>query len=243
MPRRCTLVITLAFLGCATPGWASVAFVSRAAPNGASAASSSSLLTTAAVHTAGNTLVCAIHRQSGSAVSSVVDTASDTFSNAVSNFAVASDTDRIDIWYSTGIAGHASNVIQVTLGSASVYASVTCDQFTPSTYGASATGSGTSSGTMATASVTTTGSDSVIYAAYKNDGAVYTAGSGYVMTTYAVSGDATLYFMDEYHLVSASEVATASQAGGGGANWGAAAVSFNGVATSTATRGLLGVGR
>lgn len=228
----------------AVPGSPAIAFVNRAAPSGATASSASTLTTTAASHTTGNLVVCNIRRQNSSAVSTVTDTPNNTYIKIVDTFD-SGDSVWVDIWYAYNITGNAANVITVALGSASTYSSVVCYQF--SGVGATASfgvGVGTTgTGTAAsTGTITTTGADSVIVGSFFALNASWTAGTGYTLTSFAVSGDSNTYFADEYHLVSASEAATATLGSSGG--WGAVAVSFNAaVAASGQSLGLLGVGK
>lgn len=229
----------------ASQATASAAFVNRSAPSGATTASVSTLTTTATSQTTGNLVVCGVNRQTGSNVSTVTDTAGNSYGRIVNAFTIG--TALIDVWYAFNITGHASNVTTVALSSGSIYASVTCSQFsglgTSASFGANsnATGTGTA---ISSGSVTTTGSDSVIYAyAMNGNGANWTAGTGYALTFYAVAGDATNYYADEYHIVSASEAATAVLDASN--TWGIVAVSFN-VATAGSgapAQGLLGVGK
>lgn len=216
-----------------------IAFVNRSAPNGATASSASTLTTVATSHTTGNLVACIIRRQNTSAVSTVTDTASNTYIKIVDTFS-SGDGVWTDIWYAYDITGNASNVITVVLGSASTYSSVVCYQFSgvgaAASFGTSAGATGT--GTVAsTGTVTTTGSDSVIIGAFFALNASWTAGSGYTLTAFAVTGDVNTYFADEYHLVSASEAATAMLGSGG---WGAVAVSFNATTSSSSTIALTG---
>lgn len=215
-----------------------IAFVQRMAPNGATAAPASSVVTTAASTTTGNLLVVGIGRSQLANVSSVVDTAGNTWIQAINNSAYT--TNRTDIWYAYNITGNAANIVTVTFALATVYAHVACYEFSGfSTTDpldatvANVTGSGTS---ISTGTVSVAGSEDVIVAKIVADSNGMAAGSGYTLTDFAVSGDATKYFADEYKIVTASEAATATCSSGG---WGACAASFKIVTAASGWGGLL----
>lgn len=204
---------------------AAIAFVQRAAPNGATTSLAATAVTTAIATTTGDVLLCGIEGQSNT-ISSVTDTAGNTYLAAVSDYVFSNN--RLSIWYAYNITGNASNVTTVTYSSAQTYESVACYEF--SGFGASdpldGTATNNGSGTSVTSgSVSVTGSEDVIFAFGVTNAAGWVAGTGYSLTDYNVSGDATKYFAHEYHIVTASEAATATVTSAG---WAIVAAAFKG---------------
>jgi hypothetical protein len=84
--------------------------------------------------------------------------------------------------------------------------------------GGSGTGTSLDSGNIAIS-----GSSDVIVALFESDGATITTPGTYSLTTFNASGDANNYFADGYHIVTASEHATATATS---AAWYAVAAAF-----------------
>ncbi len=220
----------------------SIAHINRAAPNGATTANSTSLTTTAANHATGNFIVCHVNYQpGGSFVSSVTDTAGNTYYKALSNTIV--NANGHDIWYAYNIIGNASNIITAAIGGGgTIYGSIAADCFSGMgtvdplvsiTY--KETGDINLSPTaLATPTIEVGSTDALIYCAVNAGSTGLTAGTGYTLTSYAVSGDSNAYFGDQWKLVSANEAPNATCSAGGG-GWGINAVAFsaNGVKPST----------
>jgi hypothetical protein len=206
---------------------AALAAVSRAQGGGAS--STSTCTTPAQSHTAGNLLV-AVFSWRQNAFSSIANTAGDTWVQAGTQQTFG--THEVRMYYVNVTAGNGSDVVTVTLTGNSDYRSCVVreisGQATSSVLGstAAATGSSTAidSGNVSVAA------SSEIIVAFAIQAPTMTPGTGYTGTNFAVSGDATAYYLDEYHIVTASEHATAT---GPNAVWGIFAASFKDAAGGT----------
>lgn len=200
-----------------------LAFINRA-ENAVSASSLASAATAAASHTAGNLLIVSTSFQSTATSITVSDTAGNTYT-AVGTV-LAQGTNRHQLWYCNNCLGNAANQVTITtVGGNSTFLTVSVLQFsgqdTSSVLEAShpgATGSGTS---ISSGSVTVTAANAVIVAFMGAAGKGLGGGTGYTMNVFA--GASGAFFADEYHIVSASEAATATCGSG---TWGICAAAF-----------------
>lgn len=141
-----------------------VAYVNGASAVQGSVGTTDTLVTSAQNHVAGNALVVYILRHSGATISSINDTAGNTFTD--STFTSSVFDVRLDAYYVSNILGNASNQITVVLtGSISSWW-VVVDQYSGvATSSALRTGgTGSSNGTTATSSSFNTVSGDVISA-------------------------------------------------------------------------------
>lgn len=172
--------------------------------------------------------------------SSIANTAGDTWIQAGS--ALVNVTAEYRIYYVPSTAGHASDAVTVTLVNPSTYRVLVVHeisgQLTSGTLNTTATGTGTGTA-FATGSITVVASEEIIIAACAlstNGGPVIAGGSGYTLTNFGAVGDANMYYADEWHIVTASETATAT--GNISAQWGILAASFKTAAGASAPSGV-----
>lgn len=178
-----------------------------------------SLASDAVSHAAGNLLVVSVAwAQDGgfpSDITSVTDTAGDTFTSAAARFLWSGDN-YLQQWYCASTAGHAANVVTVAFSGAFGASSrgVSVVQISGAHASpADGAGSGSSaSGTVATGSITVSGNGMLVAIAV-NPFSGMSAGSGF---TGAVFADTTT-LLYEYKVVSASQTATAGTAVANGA--------------------------
>lgn len=206
-----------------------LAFVNRA-ENTVSASGVASASTAAASHTTGNLLVVFVSFQTIIGATSVTlsDTAGNTYT-AIGTL-LARGTNRLQLWYCANCTGNASNIVTATaVGGSAPELAVSVRQFSGAATSSvlegsppTATGSGTS---ISSGSVTVTASEAVIVAGMEADAKNFVAGTGYTLDTF--TGASGLFFADEYHIVTASEAATASCSSGA---WGICAAAFKAAA-------------
>ncbi len=205
-----------------------LAFVNRDQNTPAfSAASSAS--TAGISHSAGNLLVVYCFFTNGSGASSITlgDTAGNSYTAIGSPFTgITGNT--MQLHYKANCLGNASNVVTATVdaGTSGVFAlsvrqfsgAATTSVLEASPASANGTGTAASSG-----SVTVTATDAIIVAGLFADNDGITAGSGYSADSFDISPTAGSLFADEYHIVTASESATATVTF---SNWGVVAAAF-----------------
>lgn len=189
-----------------------LAFVSRA--NTPTHATGTSVASPAQSHTTGNLLVVCIQAQSGgTALSSVTDTAGNTYTKTTSSPVNNGGGVNYDyIYYAKNVTGNASNIITATWAVSYNYLAIAVYEFsgadTTAPFVTDSTGSGASTN-MTTGTLSLGGVSCVIVAIMENDSAnVTAAGTGY---TKAITDDGG-YIVDEYHITSTDEAATATQA-------------------------------
>jgi hypothetical protein len=189
-----------------------IAFVSR--KQGGNAGISTTVSTGAQSHTAGNLLVLLVQWQTV-AVPTIANTAGDTWTVAGST--LSSSVNRCGIWYAKNCVGNASDdvtatfPIQTTYRTATVFEFSGCDLTAP--LDAAPNGSTGNSTAISSSSVTVSASEDVICMFCEAD-ADTISNATYNITNFAVTGDATKYFADGYHIVTASEAASATCASG-----------------------------
>jgi hypothetical protein len=205
-----------------------LAFVNRA-QNTVTSAPLSAVSTSAASHTAGNLLVVYVLFPISGGASSVTlgDTAGNSYT-AVGSPYTGVTGNVMQLFYKANCLGNAANVVTATVDAGTAtYFAISVRQFSGAETSSvlesappSATGPFTpiDSGT-----VTVTASSAVIMAGIfaLNDGSV--AGSGYSLDQFGAGGSDAQYFADEYHIVTASESATATCTTG---LWGIVAAAF-----------------
>lgn len=209
-----------------------IALVNRA--QGGNSGSATSITSPATAHTAGNLLVALISCSQGSSVSSITDTAGNTWIQAGEEW-VGASTNRKRIYYAWNCLGHAANVITVNFVAAVTYRVVVVQQFSgvdnvrnPYLDFRVGSGSGTA---ISTRSFNPFASESVITGIMVNSNDSISAGSGYNLVNFAITGDATKYFGDEYQITSTAVAVTAT---GANSSWDILAVAFASVKTPRA---------
>lgn len=199
-----------------------IALVTRSQGGGSAVATT--IASPAAAVSAANLLVAMFTWGSaGGTFSSIADTAGNTWTAAGSE--ISENGNRFRIYYAYNCAGHAANVVTVTLSLNATYRSIVVYQFSGAlttnpiggTAGTLGTGTAINSG-----SVTVTAAEEVIVGTMIGAPAIVAA-NGFTLTNFAITGDATAYFADEYKFVTASEAATATQSSGA---WTIKAASF-----------------
>lgn len=201
-----------------------LAFVNRAECT-VSASSLPSAATAAISHTAGNLLVVGVSFQTAGGATSVTlsDTAGNTYT-PIGSLLVRS-TNRLQLWYCPNCLGNASNIVTATtVGGNAGFLVVSVRQFSGADTSAPLDGTATATGSSASinsGSVAVTASSAVIVAFMEADGSNFVAGTGYTLNQFANASGR--FFADEYHIVTASEAATASCTSGA---WGVCAAAF-----------------
>ena len=208
-----------------------IASVNRA--QAVSIASATTVAAPATSHTTGNGLVVLVQFQptAGTGVS-IADTALNPYFE-VGSILNGVGTNKVRMFRAYNITGHASNVVTATINSASTYRSITVYQFsgldTSDPLGSAPNGSTGNSTAISSASVTVTAAEEVIVMFCEADNDTI-SNATYNLTNFAVTGDAVKYFADGYHIVTASEAATATCASG---PWYIKAASFKAPAAAT----------
>jgi hypothetical protein len=188
-----------------------IAFVSRAS---SPQAGGTTFTTPAHTHAAGNLLALVLQSQlAGASVSSVTNTAGDTW-HATTHTPQAGTGQNLQlIYYVNSTLGNASDVVTLVMSGSTNYTTITCYEFS----GCDATapyvadsGASAGSGTAINSGVITLAGSSVIVATYETDGASSTPGPGYTQTT----TDTNSVVYDAYHMTATSEAATATAGAG-----------------------------
>ena len=183
MLRR-ILLTTILLASAADSSWATVAFVSSSTGN--SGGSSVSSQATASLSITTGNFIAVIIGWYGTltSVSTVTDTAGNTYYQCTGCYSQYNNYPAEDIWYAYNITGNASNVVTVTLNSASQYFIVTQAQYsgvaTTSPFQAGSGGNGTGT-TATTGSFNPTNVGLCIGSPYVASGPALTAGSGYTL--------------------------------------------------------------
>lgn len=155
-------------------------------------------------HSAGNLLVASFRiYPSAITISSVADTAGNTWHQAGTRLVDSFDSTE-SMYYAYNCLGNAANVVTATLSTAATYRAISVTQFSgvrtatdPLLDAQSGTGTGTA---MATATLNATGNVVVVAFAFSISAGL-AGGTGFTMTPFSVTGDATLYFADEYRIL------------------------------------------
>lgn len=211
-PNTCDLA--LSGLGTFLPA-AGLAVQSRV--QAGNTASATSVASPAQTHTAGRLLVALIKNATGDLVSGVSDLGGNTWTKAGTTFAGGSYS--FVIYYAKNILGFTNNVVTAAFSSGAIYRSITVYEIsgadTSAPLGDIQTGLAASGTAVATATLSVTAAQEIILAHMTEDnGAGIVGGSGYTLVNYAITGDANPWFSDEYHIVTASEAATATRTSG-----------------------------
>ena len=122
------ILLTIILLAtAASQGWAAIAYVNGSVFNGSG--SNVSTMATAALNvTTGNLIVVTVSMNvSNDTVTSVNDTAGNTYHQATGCY--IGGNGGSDIWYAYNVTGNASNVVTVVIGSAGNYGAVTQLQY------------------------------------------------------------------------------------------------------------------
>jgi hypothetical protein len=222
----------------------SLAFINRC--DGGNTASASTLSSTACSHLAGSLLVAMSYHDPGVTISSVANTAGDTWTQAGSTLTTL-DGSKIDIYYAMNSIGNAADVVTWTYSGAVVYRAFSVLQFSgAATTSALITAPAGSTGTSTSAATSSLSiSQNAVICAFGlfDAGAAVTVGSGYTGTNFAITGDAATYFFSEYKIVTTGQTATAT---GTSSNWAIQAAAFKEATAATTRRSsgmlLRGVG-
>lgn len=231
MKRVASAAVLLGCLLGAQPASAAIALVGTPVDFYNSGAASSMAFPSVS-HTAGNTVIVVVSQQGvANNISSISNTALDTWQHAGSEFAGTGQTNLLNIYYVCSTAGNGSDVVTVNLGSSAAFRAGSVYEFSgmdtsTATSCLNTTASGTAGGgvttAIATSSITLSASSEVIVAIMEMDGSTATAGTGYTLRAQGA------FFAAEYHITSSSEAATATAATNG--KWTILAGAFKGAA-------------
>lgn len=216
-----------------------LAVVQGPAHGGTSASAGSVAVTYGSTTASGNLLVALITRTTGHAVSSVTDSAGNSWVQAGTTLSNADNND-FDIWYAKNATANAG-AVTATLASATTYLQMAIYEVsgadTSAPYDTSATGSGFGTA-VASGTLTLATANEIIFAMVIATPPGVTQGTNYTGTNYTVTGDANAYFLAEYHIVTANEAATASASSG---NWGILAAAFKAAGGTTFNQSALAI--
>ena len=195
---------------------AAIAYVNTG--TGTADSSASTIATAATSHTAGNLIVCGV-TWSGSSVtvSSVANTAGDTWAQAASTLNTSHASQRTDIWYAMNSAGNASDVTTATFSANATNRRIICNQYsgiaTTSAFDVGSTGY-TAAGTSVTSgNMSTSVAESVIFAFVESTGATtYTAGTNFTLRGSTIGGSGFVA-RSEDRILSSTGTYTASMSG------------------------------
>lgn len=194
-----------------------ITFVSR---KGTSTPQSGTTTTTGTQsHTAGNLLVVvAYHQSSGATVSSVANTAGDTWTKSPKSPQVDGFVRQVEIYYTLSTAGNASDQTTVTYSGIETYTGASVYELSTNAGGFIFLDDQVGAGTSTTpATATLTAANPAVIIAGESFGAAggWTAGTGY--TAFGLDGGGTGSFAgDEYHIVTANEAASGTLSGSAG---------------------------
>lgn len=170
-------------LGGASPAWGAITYVNSV--GAFSLVSVGSLATVGTSHTTGNCLVVGVRINQSQSVSSVTDTAGNTYTQAAT--LLDGSGDRLAVWTATNITGNAANIVTATFSSSSTASWVSVDQYsgcaTSSLVRTTATGSGSSGTTLTSGTFDSTCGDAHVVAGENasTSAAPYTAGTNYTI--------------------------------------------------------------
>jgi hypothetical protein len=199
-------------------------------------------------HTAGNLLVAVFSGQTANnPISSIANTAGDTWTQAGSIFVGTSNTNYLYIYYVPSTLGHATDNVTVTYHASVLQRALTVYEFsghdTSSPLNTTASGSATTGTAIATSSITLAASEEAIVAIMETDAGGTPTGTGVFAGNVSVPIN---FFATMYGITSANAAATAT--GTSSAKWEIFAAAFKvasgggGGATGYIHLPLLGVG-
>lgn len=210
------LLLALILL-CGT-SWGTVSFVndtSGTADNG-----DTTIAATAASHTAGNLLVVHVMgSETANTVSSIADTAGNTYTQGTSCRITSAAVGFTDIWYAKNITGNASNTVTATLSGTTTFRRIVVDQYsgadTVSPFEVCATGSAAASTSVTSGSFSPAAANNVNSGGASSDATQtpFSAGTNYTLR--ATIGDVA----SEDRIGAPSGSQTASISGAVSANW------------------------
>lgn len=208
------LLATFLLLAAACHG--AIAYVNNAVGVDNSGSSITSKATASWSSTTGNLNVVCV-RTAGGTVSSITDTASNTYTN-IAGFAPAGD--RLEIWYAKNTTGNASNVVTANFSSTNFVTVLVMEYSgadTSAPLDTSATSSSTTSTTVTSNSFTTTAANEVLVACAQvaSVSVAWSAGSGYTKR-YPSSGNTVV--IGEDNIVSSVQTGVTATATTTGAN-------------------------
>ncbi|MGH9970668.1 MAG: hypothetical protein ACREBG_23155 [Pyrinomonadaceae bacterium] len=156
---------------------------------GSGDASSTTIAAAAANHTGGNHLIVWVAHGSGTiTVSSIADTAGNTYAQVPSALRQVASFGSVDIWRATNITGNASNVVTVTFSATTSFRRIVVHQFSATNSGSmtndtASTGTGTGTA-MSCTSFTPANANELIIAGYSTaSGTTFTAGTNFTLQT------------------------------------------------------------
>jgi len=122
------LLLSVLFLVLSNPAWATIAYVNSSVFQGSGSAQTS--LATAALNvTTGNLIVVTVSINSSGTVSSISDTAGNTYHQATGCYETYSSSNASDIWYAYNVTGNANNVVTVVVSANVNYNAVSQIQY------------------------------------------------------------------------------------------------------------------
>lgn len=179
--------------------------------------------TGAQAHAAGSCLIALIQwAGTTGTVSSVTNTAGDIWVQA------GSDRRSVDnssaIYYVASTAGNANDDTTAHFSAGFTYRYIVVYEFTnipasPLDDTQFVSGTGGTNPSLNTPTLTLTAANGLVIGLAEYGVAVLTAGAGYVATPGNCTGDPNNYFLDYYHIVTASEAAQVTGTGSSGASW------------------------
>ncbi len=222
-----------------------IAFVNGS--RGGNTASASSIATTAQSLTAGNLTVIAYYMDSPTVTPSGVptDTAGNTYIQVGATQTQTPSGGNYAMFYAFNCLGNASNIVTVNLSASIGYRAWDRWQFsgvpTTNPYIINQFGTAASGTAMSTAAVSHGSGSAVItcFGGQFSTSGVTAGGSGYTFTAFAITGDVTTYFGDQYKVVSADD--TPTMTGSQSLSWALFAASF-GTPPTIRRLSLLGAG-
>jgi hypothetical protein len=158
--------------------------------------------------TASGSLLVVLVDSRTTTVTSVTDSASNTYVQAGTTF-TSYTNNNLSCWYAKNATANAGTVTvnynaAISYNNIAIYEITGADTSGP--LDTTKTGNG-NSGTIASGSFTISGNE-IIVAKFGNDNfATVTGNTGYTVNQYGVTGDANAYFGDMYHITSSSEAA------------------------------------
>lgn len=205
-----------------------MAYVNSVTAFDISGSSVPSLATAATSHTAGNLLVVGVAWfHADNTISSVTNTAGDTFTAASARYTDTNDNRvQLQTWYSLSSAGHASDVVTATFSANTPYIKMAVLQFSGmlTASGLDVIQSNFGTGSAQSVTVTTTQADEVVVSiASMFGGTTFTQGSGYTLVAGSLGGEVGVQFKILSATLTGGSVPMTSSSSG---NWTMQAVSF-----------------
>ncbi len=182
---------------------------------------------------AGSLLVAVTTAQGSTHNAPTCGTSGDTFTQASSTYNIQGGN-YASYWYKKNATANCGTVTfnyggSYTYRSGFIYEVTGADTSSP--FDQALAANGFVSSAVSTANFSLAASEEIIFAIVIGTPTI-SPGTGYTGTNFAVTGDATKYFLEEYHIVTANEAATATD---GATNSGILAVSFKATAGGAAT--------